>query len=149
MPDDPLLKLLRVRNPEPERRWEEMPTPDEVLTWMLSHLAVDARALKPFAGVIVSGSVPLKENRGKLWVKTSEPVGVGVFVNGQWQMTYKYPPNTAFLWTQGANKIPATGYIFQLSEAEVTELGLPAIAEGKTGIWVEFRPPLDGQIANV
>lgn len=97
--------------------------PKSLLTFIISHIQ-----FKLPDGVksifVVSDQIPKGEDRGKLWIKTSFPYGIGMLIDGIWRMDYGmsgYPVGMPFLHKAIS---PLLEGMTELSNADVEKYGL-------------------------
>lgn len=143
MPADPVLKLdLKVaKPPEPQSSWEQSNagrSPYDLALFLQTMLFVDAGAFAKLTGVVRQSAQPQPQDTNKLWLKTSDPVGVGIY-SGGWQLIYQFPAYTPFLWDiskRGA--VPV--YCVAMSDTEIAAAGL-GVPTNTNYQWVIFNPP--------
>lgn len=122
------LPLRKANDVEVLRTWESITTPEDLINYIVDHFAIDADGLARLLE-IQSGSIPPSgDDVGKLWLKTNNPVGVGVFNGSDYQIIYQYPPNVPLLWTKGSSAFPS--YLSALSAEELTSYELTNPAGG-------------------
>ena len=144
MPSDPVLKLsLQSANPvNKDLTWEDpsiCKSPSAFAEVLTRLLFVDAGEFANLSGVIRSASRPSSADTGKIWAKTSSPVGVGVYSGGQWKVVYQYAVNTPILWSLSNGSVPS--YMSPMSESAIDDAGLQEPNDGTKWTWVIFSPP--------
>lgn len=133
------LPLKVLRDIEQNRSWEGLSTPYELLKYFASRLAVDAEQLSQMQELVYSDVQPTGDDAKKVWIKTDEPVGIGIPNGTGYSVIYKYPANTPFIWTTGLNDLPA--YLRQLSQGDLDSYGLTK-PQSATVAWVIFETSL-------
>ena len=132
-----LLPLVAQKGIERGSSWEGISTPNDLANFIARVLAVDPTAAIELQEVIYSDVKPVIENSKKIWIKTSEPSGIGVPIGGaEYRMFYEYPEGVPILWVKGIATIPK--YMRQLTEKELEDYSLtkPKIA---SAAWVIFN----------
>lgn len=140
MPDDPVLPLkLQTANPlDAEKTWDDpqfCESPYQFAQFLIRILFVDAGDFAKLSGVVRQDGTPAADDQNKIWAKTSEPYGVGVYSGGQWQVIYSIPTDTPFLTRQS----PLPAYLNPLSASDLSDAGLTAPSGGGWQ-WVIFSP---------
>lgn len=75
--------------------------------------------------IFINDRAPKGEDRGKIWLKTSFPYGIGRLIDGQWRIDYGlcgYPVDTPFL--HKSIDVKPEG-LKELSDADLTKYGIP------------------------
>ena len=140
MPDDPVLPLkLQTANPlDKEKTWDDpafCSSPQAFAEFLTRVLFVDAGDFAKLSGVVRQDGVPAADDQNKIWAKTSEPQGIGVYSGGQWQVVHTIPTNTPFL----TNQQPIPAYMNPMSDSELSDAGLTK-PTGGNWTWVVFSP---------
>lgn len=133
----PLLPLSVANDKERQRSWEGISTPHDIALYIARMLAVDPNKLLQLNEITYSDLEPTGDDAKKIWIKTEEPIGIGIPVGGQYSIIYKYPPHTPILWTQGMGNLPS--YMRELSSIEMEDYSLTEPASNKVA-WVIFQP---------
>ena len=133
----PLLPLRVANDREQQRSWEGLSTPHELALYIARMMSVDPNKLLQLNEIIYSDLQPTGLDSKKIWIKTEEPVGIGIPVGGEYSIIYKYPPHTPILWTQGLKNLP--GYMREISSTELSDYSLTAPSSDKIA-WVIFQP---------
>lgn len=117
----PILPLKVAKDIEPEKTWENMHSPDDLLNYMAIRLGVDISQLDTINEIIYSSIEPVGSDRRKLWLKTEGVPAIGIPFDNQYKMIWQYPPNVPLLWViQGV--LPAG--MRRLTVSELTRYGL-------------------------
>jgi hypothetical protein len=116
------LPLRRANDTEALRTWEDIKTPDDLINYIVAHFAVEADGLARLMEIYRGPIAPSGDDLGKLWLKTNNPVGIGVYNGAGYEIIYQYPPNVPLLWTQGSSAFPS--YLYTLTEEDLTNFGL-------------------------
>lgn len=128
----PILPLVASKDVEGLRSWEGMETPSDLVRLMASRLSVDPNQLEQFNEVVYTDVQP-PSNTSKIWIKTSQPIGIGIPSGGTYHILYQYPPNVPFLYVH-ADDIPQ--YLRELTASELDKYNLTAPDEGSNASWV-------------
>lgn len=125
----PLLPLKYQNDIEQLRSWEGISTPADLLKLAAARLSVDVNSLLRFEEVVYTDVEPTGESRKKIWIKTDDPVAVGIPSGEKYTMIYQYPVNVPFIWMFKSlgNVIPS--YSRVLTATELTDLNLTAPKE--------------------
>lgn len=95
-----------------------------------ARLVVDADEVSDTT--IASDKVPGAGDRTKIWIKTSWPFGIGVLIEGQYQMDYgmsQYPVRIPFLKLE-SEMTTLRDRVRKLSTEEIEAFGLPKLQTG-------------------
>ncbi len=120
---------------ERQSSWEGISTPYELAIWLSRILSIDASKIAETQEIIYSDLQPTGNDQNKIWIKTSEPIGLGLPTGDVYSIIYQYPPGIPLLWTKSASTVPQ--YMRELSETELTDYKLTAPDKG---VWVIFNP---------
>lgn len=125
---DLFLRLTPLKPIDPAVKWEDYCT-DPMLLFKAfsSFFVVDATELKSTIPLIRSSTRPSADQRNAIWIKTSWPYGIGVFIDGAYQMDWGlsgYPENQPFLMKPADIGATLPGNVTKLSDAQITEFGL-------------------------
>lgn len=120
MPEDPIAPLIVANEKEKERNWDDLETPSKIASWFQKLFAVDLGTVKKELNFFVGPSEPEGGDRGKVHIKTSRPIGVGIFVQGSYEYIYKYPVNVPLQFP--SDSIPVG--LIALTVAELSEYDL-------------------------
>lgn len=120
----PLLPLRVQADIEQQKSWEGISTPQDLAQYLSRVLSVDPNSLANIAEITFSSLEPTEGERGKIWIKTSEPVAIGIPVGGAYRMIYEQPPGVPYLVIGDENKIPS--YARKLTASELTSYNLQA-----------------------
>lgn len=115
----PNIPLEVAKDIEQNVSYEDMPTPADLLNYMARMLSVDPNKLNNLQDVEVTSVQP--DSADKIWIKTNEPVGIGLPIGGSYQMIYKYPANSPFLLK---GSVPSV--LRKLTSDEISDYGLTA-----------------------
>lgn len=125
--EPPKLPLILSEQIEPERSWEGLSTPHDLLQYFARNCSVDARALVNLEEFVVSPIEPTGANRSKIWIKNEGAPGIGIPIGSQYKVIYEYPPNVPLLWTGGSStQLSFPNYLRKLTPAELESFGLTA-----------------------
>lgn len=131
------LKLIPLNDIEPNLTWEQFcQKPYLLLKAFAENFAVEGKFLQNLPSIIFSGETPQAADRSKIWIKTTAPYAIGVFLNGLYQMQYfNYQINVPFL----ADKIlldqnPVQG-VNIISPEKLTEMGIADTTGSDTTRW--------------
>ena len=143
MPADPVLKLqFQSANPlNKDLTWEDpefCKSPASFAEALTRLLFVDAGDFSKLSGVVRSDSKPSSSDTDKIWAKTSEPQGIGIYAGGEWIISYPHPQDTPFLWDESKGSVPP--YINPMSDSDIGGAGLNEPTADKW-TWVIFTPP--------
>jgi hypothetical protein len=134
-----------LRDIEPESKWPQMCNDPQLFMQEIAKRLFVKIDLDTFSqNIIISGSIPQSKDRGKIWVKTSWPYGIGFVANGEYQMDYAftgYPVNTPFL---SREITPSPQYVSLLGDIQLREYGMEDM-QTKPGaknrmFWYIFQP---------
>lgn len=142
MPDDPVLPLkLQTANPlDSDLNWDSpelCESPHQFAQFLTRLLFVDAGDFAKLSGVVRQDGTPAANDQNKIWAKTSEPTGIGVFSGGKWQVSYNIPSHTPFLWDTNRQPVPA--YVSAMGSSEISGAGLTSPTDARW-VWVIFSP---------
>lgn len=138
------LRLVLLNVKEPFLKWEDFCTdPKSLFEAFSQYYAVEAKFLENIPSIIISEDVPTPEDRSKIWIKTSAPYGIGILIEGEYQMDYGmqgYPVGTPFLHSSIS---PLIEGLTKLTSQEITDYGLTDTVSGakKRMSWYLFIPP--------
>jgi hypothetical protein len=134
-----------LKDVEPDPKWPQMCNDPTIFLQEISKrlfVKIDSNTLSQ--NIVISQSIPQAKDRGKLWIKTSWPYGLGFIANGEYQMDYSftgYPVNIPFLHLP-INPIPQ--YVRELGSLLLKEYGMEALetnANAKSPMkWYIFEP---------
>jgi hypothetical protein len=133
---NPIIPLRVASDIEQQRSWEGISTPIDLAYFMARMLSLDVSALVALNEAVYSNIEPVGTDRKKIWIKTDEPISIGIPTGDSYTLIYRYSPHTPILWTQGISVIPS--YMRKLTETEMTEMGLAAT--NSKYAWVIFQP---------
>lgn len=129
---------LRVANPiERLQSWEGIASPYELAALLCKVLSVDASSLSALQEIVYGNIEPEGEEASKIWIKTNEPVGIGIPSTDGYKMIYQVPAGIPFLFLGKESNIPS--YYRTLTEAEMENCGLSE-TDGNDAFWVIFNP---------
>jgi len=129
----PTLPLVVQRDIEQQKTWEGISTPYELALWLAKIMSIDPTRILQLNEIIHSDVQPVGSDASKIWIKTDEPLGVGLPTGGGYRMIYQYPPNTPFLYI---GTIPT--YTRELSLAEMQDYSLTAPTSANA-TWVIYE----------
>ena len=111
----------------------DIKTFDDLFRVLVAYVKPELGGSDTLKEVIFKADTPDETDRDKIWVKTSIPYAIGVFVSGEYRMFYQ---GTVGVWgLTNLNPLPP-GY----REATGAELALqPTIPVGSTFKWVIFE----------
>lgn len=132
------LPLVVVNEKETAKTWEDLATPNDVIRYIASRLAVDPRVLNDLEELIYSTSEPTGENYKKPYIKTSAPYAFGFWTGNRYAYLWEYTPNTIALWSGLESDFP--DYLTRIPTTELEEYGLTAPTNG--AFWYKFTPPI-------
>lgn len=133
----PSLPLVVANDKEKQRSWEGISTPHDLALYMSRMLGVDPNKLLQLNEIIYSDLEPTGQDAKKVWIKTEEPIGIGIPVGGKYSIIYKYPPSTPILWIQGISNLPS--YMRELTVTELEDYSITEPTSSKAA-WVIFQP---------
>ncbi len=122
MPTLPTLPLVAANEVEINRTWEELGTPAQFLAWLIQHMAVDPKKLGQFNEIIFGSSAPVGLDKGKLFIKTTNPPAIGIPVGETYQYIYTYPVNVPLPWAGAADEVPV--YLTKMGAADLLPYGI-------------------------
>ena len=137
------LRLIPLNPIEPFLSWEDYcENPSMLLAKFAELYGVEAKFLSDIPSISISGDVPPPEDRSKIWIKTSKPYGIGLMIEGKYQMDYGMngiPVNTPFLHKDF--NVLFLG-LRKLTSQEITDFGLTDTVAGakKRMAWYIFEP---------
>lgn len=141
---DKIFPLEVKADPEPIKDWASLcKDPDTFLKEVANRLV--AKGSYTPDGIIISDTVPSTANRRKLWIKTSQPYGIGFVVEGSYKMDYGMSgmvPDTPFLRVKTLMD-PLPNNVRTISDSEATTLGLPKLQGDiatRQVAWYIFEP---------
>lgn len=143
MPANPVLslQLLVAKPPETDQSWDSGNagrSPFDLALFLQKILFVDAGEFAKLTGVIRQSGQPQPEDTNKLWIKTSEPIGVGVY-SGGWQVIYEFTPHAPMLWDTN-KRGPLPLYMARMTSSQMSGAGLTEPTDERWA-WVTFNPP--------
>lgn len=140
-------KLSILKDIEVKASWPQMCN-DPVIFFqeIAKRLFVSIDTNRLLQNIVISSSLPKEEDRGKLWVKTSWPYGIGFVANGEYQMDYGpsgLVQNTPFLHREFN---PTPQYVSRLGDLQLDRYGMKNLnTEQDTPermYWYIFEPPI-------
>lgn len=134
---DPIVPIRVSREIERLRSWEGISTPYDLALFMGRVLSIDVTKLTQFQEIVYSDLEPTGADRKKLWIKTNEPIGLGIPTGDLYSMFYKYPPNIPILWVLGEGQLPS--YMTRITDEQLTNLSLTK-PSNNSFFWVIFYP---------
>lgn len=126
------IPLSIARDIEPERSWENVTTPFDMVMLCAKLLSVDISRFQANDGFAFSSIEPTGADRGKIWIKTEGMPAIGIPIGGRYEIIYKYPPSSFFIWKNG---LPLPSYLRSLTEGELTGASLTKPTDSRF-IWV-------------
>jgi len=121
------LPIVPIDGIEPEYTWEDYcQDPAKFLREFANNFTVKATALAGNSSLYQSQDIPPVTERDKIWVKTSWPYGIGIFIDGQYQMDYGASgmvPNTPFL-SPLSRFTPNPGNVNLMSDQQIADYGM-------------------------
>lgn len=136
MPENPQIPLKKL-NPSVDASFCDFKTPDDQLNFFVENIVGDGQAIASLFtnDVVYSPTEPVGAQRGKLWVKQTGtvPLGVGILVGGEYviipiprdqEKPQAVPAGTIVVWT-GSGSLPEGWGSYPQSAA--TALGLPTL----------------------
>lgn len=139
-------QLSVLNDPELTSTWPEMCNDPRIFIREISKflfVSIDQDSI--LENIIISSSVPDAEHRGKLWVKTSWPYGIGFVADGQYKMDYGcsgFPVKIPFLHKE-IN--PKPEYLEQIGSLQLKEYGMENLQTNEDAtdrmLWYYFNPP--------
>jgi len=118
-------KLVVKKSLEPIDSWASLcKDPNSFLNEVASRLVLSYEI--DHENIIISDKIPPPSDRGKVWVKTSWPYGIGKVVEGKYQMDYGMSGYPAFIPFQQSDLIikPLKGFVRELTGSEIKDFGL-------------------------
>lgn len=140
MSDEASLPLEYV--PSPTRLdWCQFQRPEDFLKLIPDLFRVNAEGIYQTMPAIASDVTPGNEHLDKIWVKTSEPPGIGIPSGGKFNVIYQYPVSVPFIADFGNSNIPIG--VTELSPEDIASKGLTPINKDATNPakWYIFQPP--------
>lgn len=104
-----MIPIKRVKGIEAQATFDGVSTPNDLANMLTRLLAVDDEGFLSLKEIIVSPNEPTGEEKKKLWIKSSNPPGIGLPIGGIYKMIYQYPVGIPFLWVDGLENLP--GYM--------------------------------------
>lgn len=118
-----LLPLKAVNDIERLKSWEGINTPSDLIKFLIKHAVVDPSAITQLFDVVYSETEPAnEEDRGKLWIKTSSPIGIGIPKTDGFTMLHQFPVDVPFLWLAKRGNVPY--YLEKLTSSQLEKFGL-------------------------
>jgi hypothetical protein len=136
MPESSAVSLQISNDPEKTLCWGDFPSPEMFLKWLQSRMFISGESITSSNNVVSQHQKPGAADAANLWVKTSKPVGIGYFIDGEWEMFYQYPTDTPFIWPSINGNIPDGTK--KLTNSEIANLGL---AVPKESSWIILPEP--------
>ncbi len=133
----PIIPIRVAKDVEPMRSWEGISTPHDLALYMARILSIDGSKIMQLQEVVYSDLEPTGEDRKRLWVKTSEPVGYGIPTGDNYTVIYKYPAGVPILWVNSLS--PAPSYMRKLTDLELGNYSLTDPVD-RDFYWVIFNP---------
>lgn len=128
---------LRVKSSiEPTSSWEGLSTPTDLAFFMAKVLSLSANELKDFEEIVFSNSQPTGDEASKIWIKTDEPLGIGIPVGKEYQVIYQHPKNIPFVWNNNINVVPS--YLRPLTDEDLKQYGFTKPISSNY-VWVIFE----------
>lgn len=131
----PVIPLRVASKIERSASWEGISTPYDLALYMQRTLSVDGSKIAELQEIIYSDLQPTGDDQKKIWVKTSEPIGLGLPAGDTYKIIYQYPPDVPILWMKSEATLPS--YMRALTETEMDNCNLTA---PKKGLWAIFTP---------
>lgn len=128
----PVLPLIASKDIEALRSWEGIETPDDLVRLMARMLSVDPNQLEQFSEVVYSDVQPPSSST-QIWIKTDQPIAIGIPSGGTYQLLYQYPPNVPFIYTK-MDSLPT--YLRKLTDSELDRYNLVAPDADSNAAWV-------------
>jgi hypothetical protein len=128
MPKDPIAPLIVANEKEKSRSWDDLETPSKLASWFQKVFAVDLGILKQQFNLFVGPDEPKGGNRGKVHIKTSRPIAVGLYVQGGYEYVYQYPPNVPL-------QFPSDDIPNEITELTSSELSFYNLTNGDNFVW--------------
>ena len=129
-----LAPLSIAKDVEQQRSWEGISTPYDLLIYFSKFASVDIGSLQSLDEVEVSSIEP--ENKTKIWIKTGNPVAIGVPIGSSYKMFYQYPPNVPFLWIGDTDSVPS--YLTLVSDSDLEDYEITKPNKSKANYVVLF-----------
>lgn len=138
MPATDFIKIIPLQQTEPNLTWEMFcQSPYKLLQAFTQYFAVEGKFLENLPAIIFSATTPGAPDRSKIWIKTSNPYAIGLFLDGQYRMDYgpsQLQVNIPFL--ADPNTVDATIQgLGQMSDDDVTSFGIPQTVTTATSRW--------------
>ena len=127
------IPLKVAKDIERERSWEGIHSPKDLALYLTQILFVDAEKVLALKEITFSQEEPTGDDRGKIWIKLTEPIGIGLPIAGDYSMIHQYPKNVPMLYS---GVIP--DYMRKLSGDELEDFGLQDPPKDGTN-WVIFE----------
>lgn len=131
MPDDTIISLNFVKPQQGEDLCAWFTNVETLLSRLTQHLIVPADKVNQSQVYERSALQPGVDDRDKIWIKTSQPYGLGFFAGGQWNVSPAIP--AGLIYAQDARNDVPQGFR-EVSEDRQQNLGLPALS---TARWIE------------
>lgn len=132
-----LAPLSVAKDKEAQKSWEDITTPYQLLLYIAQFLSVNLQELSTLDEIVNGESPP--SDKTKIWIKTSDPIGIGLPVAGSYKMIYQYPVNIPFLWMNDLDSIP--GSARPLNDGELDQAKLEKPDEDKAN-WIIIQAQL-------
>lgn len=132
----PALALQIANDIEPLRSWENITSPADFVQYIARTLTVDPNQIIKLQEVVFNSIEPSGSDRGKLWIKTDNPIGIGIPSGPSYLVIYKYPPDIPLLWTKGRDALP--NFMEELTEGQMADMGL-TVPPNTSYFYVIFR----------
>lgn len=128
-----LLPLLVQNDAEPQKSWAGISNPNDLARYIASVLSVDAESFDALNEIIISSTEPTGEDRNKIWIKTDEPVGIGIPIGSTYRVISDKPINIPYLHIGSIETIPS--YARRLGSTELSNYKLDA-PDNSIASWV-------------
>lgn len=137
------LRLEEKKDLEPIGSWESLCKDPSTFIAELCRRIIAVGGVST-AGLVVSDTVPPASDRGKVWVKTSWPYGIGKTIEGSYRMDYGlsgYPVNIPFL---SAEIRPLKTGLSELTSSQLNNYGIQdTVSTAPQRMrWYIFNPPV-------
>lgn len=121
------LKLIALKAIDPNLTWENFcESPIKLFEGFTEHFGVEAKFLDNLPQVIVTAKTPSANDRSKLWIKTSWPYAIGVFIDGEYKFDYGlsgFPVGIPFLYLF-TPAVPIPAGVEEISAADLVLFGM-------------------------
>lgn len=140
------LQLSVLQDVEPEPKWPQVCNDYKLFLVEIAKrlfVKIDTNLLSE--SIVKSDIIPQASDRGKVWIKTSWPYGIGFVANGEYQMDYSftgYPVNIPFLH-KDISPLPA--HLSEVGDLLLKDYGMEDLKTKTTAPkrmkWYIFSPP--------